>query len=76
MHDSSTGKVVGKVKHNGKTFVKEADMQYGTGNMQGVQVVDTMSMAGVDCNCCTCTGFNDKAAMLPHLISFLRLRTR
>jgi hypothetical protein len=47
VHDSSTGKVVGEVTENGKTYVKAGQLQYGTGAMQGVQVEDTVAVGGV-----------------------------
>jgi hypothetical protein len=47
LHDSKSGKVVGAVKKAGKTYLKIGKIQYGTGNMQGVEAMDTVEIAGV-----------------------------
>jgi hypothetical protein len=47
VHDSSTGKVLGMKKVGGQLIVQAAKLKYGTGGMQGVQVEDTVSFAGV-----------------------------
>jgi len=47
LHDSSTGKVLGKVQKDGHTYLKVGQLQYGTGNMQGVEVEDSISIAGL-----------------------------
>jgi len=46
--DSSSGKVLGKVVKNGKTYLKIGRLQYGTGNMQGVEIEDTVHIAGLE----------------------------
>jgi len=45
--DSSTGKVLGEKKVDGKVEVPAGIIQYGTGAMEGVMVSDTVKFAGI-----------------------------
>merc|ERR1712023_71180 len=48
VHDSQTGEVLGEEGPNGEQYLKAGALQYGTGQMVGVQVRDTVHLAGVD----------------------------
>lgn len=47
VHDSSTGKVLGVQKRDGRQFVPMGTVQYGSGGMEGVFASDKVSIAGV-----------------------------